>query len=137
MATYARIQSGEVAELFTPPSDAAIDSCFSGDIAAQFVDVTSVTPTPKPGWAAVEASGEWSFSESTASNSALSWAAYQSMAQASLDKSDVTILRCYENAVAIPGAWATYRKSLRAIVSAKSGDATKPLPAQPAYPDGT
>jgi hypothetical protein len=66
-----------------------------------------------------------------------SWAAYKSSAKSALDVSDVTILRCYENGVSVPGAWATYRKALRAIVSAESGDATQPLPAEPTYPAGT
>lgn len=65
------------------------------------------------------------------------WANYQSQAQAALTESDKTIMRCYESAVAVPLAWATYRKALRAIVSAASGDSTQPLPAKPAYPAGT
>ncbi|WP_454844933.1 hypothetical protein [Ralstonia thomasii] len=68
---------------------------------------------------------------------AAAWSAFQVKAQAALDKSDITILRCTENAVAVPAAWATYRKALRAIVGASSGDATQPLPTQPAYPAGT
>ena len=66
-----------------------------------------------------------------------SWVAYQVQAQELLDKSDVTIARCTENSVAVPGAWATYRKALRAIVGATTGDATKALPTRPAYPAGT
>jgi hypothetical protein len=54
-------------------------------------------------------------------------------AQAALDKSDVTILRCAENGVAVPAAWAIYRAALRASV----GGAPNSLPAQPAYPQGT
>jgi len=68
---------------------------------------------------------------------AAAWSAYQAKAQAALDKSDITILRCAENSVSVPTAWATYRKALRAIVGAASGDATQPLPNQPAYPAGT
>lgn len=71
------------------------------------------------------------------STSATQWAAYQSEAQTALAQSDNTILRCYENAVPVPAAWASYRKALRAIVSAGSGDSTKPLPSKPAYPSGT
>ena len=65
------------------------------------------------------------------------WAAYQQQALAALSDSDITLLRCYENAVAVPAAWTTYRKALRAIVGAASGDATQPFPAKPAYPDAT
>lgn len=65
------------------------------------------------------------------------WAAYQAQAQAALTESDKTALRCYENAVALPAAWATYRKALRTIVGASSGDPAQPLPTKPAYPAGT
>jgi len=65
------------------------------------------------------------------------WAAYQAKAHASLSASDTTIIRCAENNVAVPAAWATYRSSLRAIVGAASGDPTQPLPVKPAYPAGT
>ncbi len=65
------------------------------------------------------------------------WPIYQASAQAALTESDKTILRCYENAVAVPAAWATYRKALRAIVGAASGDPAQPLPTKPAYPAGT
>lgn len=65
------------------------------------------------------------------------WPAYQQQAQSALDKSDVTILRCTENSVTVPTAWATYRAALRAIVRATTGDATLPLPTRPAYPSGT
>ena len=65
------------------------------------------------------------------------WAAYQALAQAALVESDKTILRCGENSVAVPATWATYRKALRAIVAATSGDPTVALPTRPAYPAGT
>lgn len=56
-------------------------------------------------------------------------------AQEVLDRSDITILRCYENTVAVPAAWLAYRTELRAIVSGTSS-ATE-LPEMPAYPEGT
>ena len=57
-------------------------------------------------------------------------------AQAALDKSDVTMIRCIENGVAVPSAWTTYRHALRALVN--GGDTTSTaLPAIPAYPAGT
>lgn len=65
-----------------------------------------------------------------------SWLAYKSQAQAALAESDKTILRCYENAVVVPAAWATYRKALRTIVGASSGTPGV-LPTIPAYPAGT
>lgn len=66
-----------------------------------------------------------------------SWSAYQDTAKAALNDSDITVMRCYENAVALPAAWATYRKALRTIVGAASGDATQALPTKPAYPANT
>ncbi|OPY03780.1 MAG: hypothetical protein A4E60_00077 [Syntrophorhabdus sp. PtaB.Bin047] len=62
-------------------------------------------------------------------------AALKILAQEALDRSDITILRCYENAVTVPAAWQTYRTELRAIVSGTS-PATE-LPARPEYPEGT
>ncbi|MGF6879033.1 hypothetical protein [Paraburkholderia sp. MM5477-R1] len=72
-----------------------------------------------------------------AQQAAAAWSTYQAAAQAALDKSDLTIVRCTENAVTVPAAWATYRKALRAIVGAASGDPTQALPTKPAYPSGT
>lgn len=66
-----------------------------------------------------------------------SWLAYQVGAQSLLDKSDLTIIRCGENQVAVPAAWETYRKALRAIVGASTGDPTAPLPTRPNYPANT
>lgn len=62
-------------------------------------------------------------------------AALKVSAQDALDRSDITVLRCHENAVAVPAAWQTYRTELRAIVSGTS-PATE-LPARPEYPEGT
>ena len=53
-------------------------------------------------------------------------------AQVALDKSDTTLLRCYEAGVAVPAEWATYRGQLRGIVSGKS--AATELPVRPEYP---
>ncbi|MFM0435891.1 hypothetical protein PQQ84_05480 [Paraburkholderia strydomiana] len=66
-----------------------------------------------------------------------SWAAYKANAQDALDKTDIVAIRCVKSGVSFPKEWQTYCAALRAIVSAASGDATQPLPAQPEYPDGT
>lgn len=65
------------------------------------------------------------------------WNSYQAQAQDLLDKSDVTIARCTENAVTVPDEWKSFRVALRAIISAPSGDPTQPLPIRPTYPVGT
>ncbi|MDE1906080.1 MAG: hypothetical protein KGH75_06465 [Rhodospirillales bacterium] len=65
------------------------------------------------------------------------WAARQFAARAALTESDLTVLRCYESAVAVPATWATYRKALRAIIAASTGDPTQAMPTKPAYPAGT
>jgi hypothetical protein len=71
------------------------------------------------------------FDYSAASAAAVA-AANKLAAQAALDKSDITMLRCLENSVAIPSDWVTYRHALRTCVT--SGDA---LPVRPAFPQGT
>lgn len=54
-------------------------------------------------------------------------------AQALLDKSDVTMLRCFEHGVTPPAAWVIYRASLRSVID---GSASA-IPATPSYPAGT
>ncbi|MFM0405216.1 hypothetical protein [Paraburkholderia dipogonis] len=72
-----------------------------------------------------------------AQQAAADWAARQELAKAELDASDVTLIRCFENGIPLPPAWAEYRKALRAIVGVASGDATQPVPVRPDYPTGT
>lgn len=59
-------------------------------------------------------------------------------AQAALDKSDVTIVRCVsaQPPVAVPTAWTTFRAALRAIVNG-SDTASTTLPDTPPYVEGT
>jgi hypothetical protein len=54
-------------------------------------------------------------------------------AQTLLDKSDVTMLRCFEHGVTPPAVWVIYRASLRSVID---GSASA-IPATPAYPAGT
>lgn len=76
------------------------------------------------------------FSGYTAAVSVLTHASLKISAQTALDKSDVTVVRCYSAAVAVPTAWQTYRSALRAIVN--GGDTTSTsLPTVPSYPQGT
>jgi hypothetical protein len=70
-------------------------------------------------------------------NAPVLWKAYQLTARVALTNSDKTILRCMENNVAVPAEWATYRKALRSIISATTGDPTQALPTMPEYPSGT
>lgn len=53
-------------------------------------------------------------------------------AQAALDASDRTLLRCVETGVTVPPAWTAYRAALRAVVQGGG-----PLPVRPEYPMGT
>ncbi len=57
-------------------------------------------------------------------------------AQTALDAADITMLRCVENSVSVPAAWATYRKALRAIMNGTDTTSTA-LPTRPSYPAGT
>ncbi|MDA8232847.1 MAG: hypothetical protein M0006_16065, partial [Magnetospirillum sp.] len=91
------------------------------------VRIGAIGQAPDPTWSATP----------PPPNLAQAWAAYQAKAQALLAKSDITLLRCLETGVPVPAAWAVYRKSLRAIIGAATGDPTQALPVLPAYPAGT
>ena len=59
-------------------------------------------------------------------------------AQAALDKSDTTVMRCYSASpqVAVPTEWTTYRSELRQIINGTDTTSVS-LPITPAYPAGT
>jgi hypothetical protein len=71
--------------------------------------------------------------EQTASQAAQVVATLKSTAQAALDASDMTALRCVKAGVAFPVEWQTYVATLRAIVNTGTGT----IPAQPSFPQGT
>lgn len=76
---------------------------------------------------------QWSVTAITATEIA---AALKTAAANSLAASDVTMIRCVESGVAVPAAWNTYRKALRAIANGTDTTSTA-LPVIPAYPAGT
>ncbi|WP_119313196.1 hypothetical protein [Aquitalea magnusonii] len=55
-------------------------------------------------------------------------------AQAALDASDRTVLRCYEKSIQVPTEWAAYRNDLREIIRATSFDSSVKLPTRPPFP---
>jgi hypothetical protein len=105
--------------------------------AIEITDAQWQTCISNPGWTVANGELVAPASPTSAQQAAAAWSAYQASAKSALDDSDITILRCYENAVATPAAWSTYRKALRSIVGAASGDPTQALPAKPAYAAGT
>lgn len=54
-----------------------------------------------------------------------------------LEKSDITIHRCFENGIPVPEEWKVYRSTLRGIVYAPQGSEDAAIPERPAYPEGT
>lgn len=58
---------------------------------------------------------------------------YKTQAQAALDKSDTTVLRCVSAGITVPADWQAYRVALRSIVASGVG----PLPVMPGYPAGS
>ena len=57
----------------------------------------------------------------------------QTEAQAALEKSDITVVRCYETGTQLPVEWVSYRKSLRNIINGSDTESTV-LPSMPDYP---
>ena len=76
---------------------------------------------------------------------ARTWANVQADALAALNRSDTTMHRITEaislgltmQTSADTVAYVQWRRSLRSIVSAATGDATTVIPAEPPYPTGT
>jgi hypothetical protein len=56
-------------------------------------------------------------------------------AMLALEKSDITVLRCYESGISVPVAWVIFRDQLRDIVSRRNVDYASGVPATPDYPD--
>ncbi len=97
-----------------------------------WVDIVGVTPLPQVGWSAAQNNDVWAFSAPAPPPAPDTRPA----ARLALDKSDITILRCFEHGVTVPAEWTAYRAALRVI--AGGGETTNtPLPATPAYPAGT
>jgi hypothetical protein len=124
VSTYARIVAGAVFETF---STALPITDFSPASAGW---VTCPDGTPQ-GSIATDMAGVWTF----AAPAALPPPDTRAAAQIALDKSDVTVGRCYEHGVAVPAGWTDYRAALRAHVS--GGPTAVALPVAPAYPAGT
>jgi len=102
-------------------------------------------PLPDPSWTVATDEQAQAISNPPPTPAQL-WAAYQAKAQAMLDASDTTMHRIAEGVIdggtswmatdVVP--WATYRKTLRAVIGTKApGDPTQPLPVRPPYPAGT
>lgn len=121
---YARIQNGVVFELFAPPEGVPIEECFHADM--DWVDITDVSPQPQP---------NWTYDGTNFARPVAPVIDMRPAAQAALDRSDVTIIRCFEHGVAVPAGWTTYRAALRAVVA--GGPTSAALPTQPAYPPGS
>lgn len=58
---------------------------------------------------------------------------FKADAQAALDASDMTMLRCVEADISVPAEWKNYRIALRDIMKSGVG----PLPKRPPFPTGT
>jgi hypothetical protein len=124
VSTYARIVAGAVFETFST----ALPITDFFPVSAGWVACPDGTPQ---GSIATETGGVWTFTAPPAPPAPDT----RSAAQAALDKSDVTVVRCYEHGVAVPADWVAYRAALRVIVD--GGPTTAALPVAPAFPAGT
>lgn len=126
MSTFALVYSGKIIQV-----DAATFAVNSALVWTP--DISAVTPAPQVGWGASETLGVWAFTAPAAP----SGPTLAQQAQAALDISDMTALRCFKAAVAFPSAWQTYTTTLRAIVNGTASPMPTALPAQPTFPAGT
>lgn len=117
---WAYIHSGTVIEL------TGTDPAGRFDASMVWVNTAGVSPAPQAGW---------TYDGTSFAAPVAPAVDMRPAAQAALDRSDVTVIRCYEHAVAVPAAWATYRGALRAIVA--GGATSAALPTQPAFPAGS
>lgn len=76
MKTYARIDSGAIAEFFETDGD--ITEMFHPDLV--WVDVTNASPLPSWGWSAVGVSGKWTFTAPVAPSVTPAMAAQEALA---------------------------------------------------------
>lgn len=137
MKYYARIENNIVKEIIQLDDTMSIDGVFHTDI--QIVPCDST----------VQVNWQYLNDEFTqpaiAEPTTIPWASYQNIAKMLLENTDVTMTRIHEGIIlgttfsgaADVIAWAQYRKSLRTIVDASSGDTTLPYPTKPPYPVGT
>lgn len=65
MPIYARVYNNIVMELVTPLDGFTIEDSYYRNIAAQFVDVSDVSPRPEPGWTASGSGDAYTFSPPT------------------------------------------------------------------------
>ncbi len=126
MKKYARIDNGVVAELLE--TDGNIEEMFHPDI--MWVDVTNIAGVAE-GY--LYKDGLFSPPQSVG----ITWQQFQQEAMSELNKSDITVLRCYEDSISVPKEWKDYRKSLREIVSSADGDPMQLFPVKPASPQGS
>ena len=120
MTAYARIESGVVMEIFTPPTGKTIHDCFA-------VGLSWVTAPDGvgQGWL-------WDGANFTAPSPPA--VDLRQPARLALEASDTTVVRCYSAGVTVPSEWQSYRVALRAIVA---GGEASALPTRPDYPAGT
>lgn len=132
-----------MAVFYSPSLGGFFDSAIHADMPDDVVEIgtelhQSLLAGQSQGWRIVPgAGGVPELAEQLPPSVAQLWAALQSQAQAAIDASDITLLRCVEHGVPVPAEWVAYRAALRSIVRSATGDPTQGLPARPAYPAGT
>lgn len=139
MTTYARVQSGVVAEIFTPPNGFTLAESLVPMLAAECVALTGITPAPQQGWTATEVNGVRSFSAPPAPPSPPG-PTIQAQAMAALTVMDAPggcAIRCFKAGVPFPANWQAYTAALRAIVNGTASPMPTAIPVAPPFPPGT